>query len=199
MALEEGMITIVSGFGRCGSTLVMQMLAAGGMPMSGEYPAFEDDAGGLLLTDSLTLAVMQKLDGKAVKFLDPHRGTIPRGPDYRVIWCSRDYHEQALSQAKFSEMMLGIRFDDIDRLEQSYRDDKLAAIKSLIACGVSGILDLRFENVLADPRGAAAEIAGYCGPGLDVSLMAAVARPRSPLCAPDMAIELSLMTGGTQL
>ena len=92
------MITIVSGFGRCGSSLVMQMLEAGGMPCSGEYPAFEDEAGNLLLADMLSLDYMQTLEGKAVKLLDPHRGKIPKGPEYHVLGCSRDYGEQARSQ-----------------------------------------------------------------------------------------------------
>lgn len=34
---------IVTGFG--GSSLVMQMLEAGGVPVTGEYPAFEHELG----------------------------------------------------------------------------------------------------------------------------------------------------------
>ena len=37
----------VCGHGRCGSSMVMQMLDAGGFPCFGEYPAYEPEEVGM--------------------------------------------------------------------------------------------------------------------------------------------------------
>ena len=62
------MIVLVCGLARCGTSLTMQMLQAGGMRCAGRAPAFEDFrafAGGY--SDSW----MREQAGGAVKVLDP--------------------------------------------------------------------------------------------------------------------------------
>jgi hypothetical protein len=186
-------ITIVSGFGRCGSSLVMQMLEAGGMPMVGRFPAFEDDHTSVarVVIDPEWMGLQ---DGRAVKILDPHEIQIPAG-DYRVIWCSREYAEQARSQVKFAAMMMGLHptRESVRAFMRSYVRDKPKAIKKLIALAPKpGILDLHFEDILSDPLGAATELAQYCGLG-DPQNMASVVKQRSPLCARGLDMEIELL------
>lgn len=187
-------ITIVSGFGRCGSSLVMQMLDAGGMPCAGEYPAFEPEqsrahlAGGAVSAEWLA-----SIAGHAVKILDPQNGTMPK-VECRIIWCARDYHEQARSHVKFGAVF-GLPADRalVRSYEKSYRRDKPLAVRSLLRTGAPSIAEVRFEDVLREPERWAHFINEYCGGGLDESLMAKAVRPRSPLCAPDMSMELTLI------
>jgi hypothetical protein len=40
-------VIVVAGLGRCGTSLVMQMLAAAGLPCVGSFPDFEDDRTGI--------------------------------------------------------------------------------------------------------------------------------------------------------
>ncbi len=188
-------ITYVCGFGRCGTSLVMQMLEAGGMPVTGPWPSFEDEHtlkvmdGGEISADWLASKA-----GHAVKVLDPHRGTIPRGP-CRAIWLDRDPDEQAKSQAKFLETTIHISIgrEERRRLAKSYRDDRPAAFKVLRAAGARQILELRFEELLSAPASVATRIATHCSPELNIARMAAAVRRTSPECAPDMAMELALM------
>lgn len=189
-------ITIVSGFGRCGSSLVMQMLHAGGMPTTGRAPSFEaPECGGVFLAGGeLDARWLASARGHAIKILDPHRGRIPR-IECRVIWLDRDRAEQAKSQAKFFSIIVGmpVTREMRRRFAQSYLDDKPKAVRSLLAAGAPSIFALRFEDVLRDPRNAADEINRYCGENLDAEKMASVVRRRSSECAPDLAIELALM------
>lgn len=192
--MDESTITIVSGFGRCGSSLVMQMLAAGGMPVTGLYPGFEDER--TIPHNRVHKATAEwfaMIPGHAVKILDPQEAPIPKG-NYRAIWCRRDYTEQAKSHMKFLRIM-GIRRGPpapITNLVRSYKADAPLAWKALRDAGAQHIMDIRFEEILFSPRRYAALIAGFCG-GLDVEKMAAVVKSRSPLCASGLDLELALV------
>lgn len=191
-------ITIVSGFGRCGTSLIMQMLEAGGMPVTGEWPAFEvPETAAVIGGGTIDPAWIESAAGHAIKVLDPQRGHLPVGPPYRVIWCHRDPVEQGKSQAKFLAIMVGIPYsrDTARALAKSYKKDLPEAMRVLRACNPEGILELKFENILAAPLKTATDIASFCG-GLNAESMAKAVRPRSPRCAPDLGMELALLNEG---
>lgn len=195
--MAKDQIIVVTGFGRCGSSLAMQMLHATGIPCAGEYPAFEDEHGSRVLSgESLTDEMVADLRGRAVKLLDLHRGGLPRGPEYRVIWMSRNPAEQGKSQAKFLSTLTGMRLGrDVARdFARSYGPDTPKLQAALDRAGATAILRMRFESVLEDPLRAAGLFAGHVGIGLDrLNDMANVVRKRSPACAPDLSLELSLI------
>ena len=122
-------ILLVCGFGHCGSSLVMQMLAAGGHPVTGTWPDFE----GSKAASASSAAEWRAMDGRAVKVLDLHERPLPRGLAGRAVWLDRDPTQQALSQAKFLRWTMGIALDRHARraLAQSYRADRPAAIAAL--------------------------------------------------------------------
>jgi hypothetical protein len=185
------MITIVAGFGRCGSSLVMQMLAAGGMPTPGsEYPSYEIPKGRAVNPEAW--AAM----GGAVKILDPHINRPPAGLPYRWIWIDRNPVEQAKSMVKFM-VACGAA---VDPAKESIAVSKLAASFMRDRSRANGvmreyshrILKLRFEDILADPVGAANQIAVFCfvtqekGKMLDEAAMVKAVIPRHPDCLPYM-------------
>lgn len=103
---------IVAGFGRCGSSLVMQMLHAAGFPVTGEYPSFERDeynTGGL------------SPPAGASKILNLECNPPPAGA-YRWVWLDRSPAQQAKSQAKFLLELSGIRMSrrDVRRMACGY-------------------------------------------------------------------------------
>jgi len=157
-------LTIVSGFGRCGSSLVMQMLAAGGYPTVGEYPAYEVEA-----PEVLTEAFLAAHDGMAIKVLDLHVYPLPVGPAYRVIWLDRDYRQQARSMAKFLGATVGACFDraDLGKLKRSYAADRPKVFAALFRMGAR-VLPLRFELLVGAPNTAALRLAQFLGGGLGV-------------------------------
>lgn len=184
-------IVLVCGFGRCGSSMVMQMLAAGGMATVGRGPAYEDDRAGERPIDA---AWMVSLAGSAVKVLDPHVTRPPIGPSYRVIWMERNEREQAKSQAKFLRMMAGVELGrhEVRAFAASYRRN-MPEVDALFRAISAKVLRLRFEQVLANPERAALQIVGHLGTALDIRAMTAAVINRMPQCRPDLSIELSLV------
>lgn len=99
------MITIVSGLPRSGTSLMMQMLAAGGMPVlsDGERHADEDNPRGYLEWEPIKQlpkdpGCIAEAEGKAVKVVSRLLLSLPYGHEYRVIFMQRPLPEVLASQ-----------------------------------------------------------------------------------------------------
>ena len=99
------MITIVSGLPRSGTSLMMQMLAAGGMPVlsDGERQADVDNPRGYLEWERIKQlpqdpACIAEAEGKVVKVISRLLLSIPAGHEYRVIFMQRPLPEVLASQ-----------------------------------------------------------------------------------------------------
>jgi len=99
------MITIVSGLPRSGTSLMMQMLVAGGMtPLSdGERTADADNPRGYYEWERIKQlhndpACIAEAEGKVVKVISRLLLTLPPGHEYRVIFMQRPLPEVLASQ-----------------------------------------------------------------------------------------------------
>jgi hypothetical protein len=99
------MIAIVSGLPRSGTSLMMQMLAAGGMPIlsDGERQADVDNPRGYLEWERIKQlpkdpACIAEAEGKAVKVISLLLLSLPEGHEYRVIFMQRPLAEVLASQ-----------------------------------------------------------------------------------------------------
>jgi hypothetical protein len=99
------MITIVSGLPRSGTSLMMQMLAAGGMPIlsDGERQADVDNPRGYLEWERIKQlpkdpACIAEAEGKAVKVISLLLLSLPEGHEYHVIFMQRPLAEVLASQ-----------------------------------------------------------------------------------------------------
>ena len=99
------MITIVSGLPRSGTSLMMQMLVAGGMtPLSdGERTADADNPRGYLEWERIKQlpndpGCIAEAEGKVVKVISRLLLSLPSGYDYRVIFMQRPLPEVLASQ-----------------------------------------------------------------------------------------------------
>jgi len=99
------MITIVSGLPRSGTSLMMQMLVAGGMtPLSdGERTADADNPRGYLEWERIKQlpdnpGCIAEAEGKVVKVISRLLLSLPSGHDYRVIFMQRPLPEVLASQ-----------------------------------------------------------------------------------------------------
>jgi hypothetical protein len=99
------MITIVSGLPRSGTSLMMQMLAAGGMPVlsDGERVADADNPRGYLEWERIKQlpkdpGCIAEAEGKVVKVISRLLLSLPEGHDYRVIFMQRPLPEVLASQ-----------------------------------------------------------------------------------------------------
>jgi hypothetical protein len=99
------MITIVSGLPRSGTSLMMQMLAAGGMPIlsDGERRADVDNPKGYLEWERIKQlpkepACIAEAEGKAVKVISQLLLSLPPQHEYRIIFMQRPLAEVLASQ-----------------------------------------------------------------------------------------------------
>lgn len=179
---------VVSGYGRCGTSMVMQMLSAGGIECIGPFPAFEVDE----VKHAVSESFIRLAAGRAVKVLDPHRVGLPG--DVRVIWLGRNHEQQAMSQAKFIALMFGRVPNRTDRraMVRNYVKDRLAVAKTLRGRPVLG---LSFEEIIGNPLLAAAKMRQFLEPvaSLDATKAASAVIPRSHRCMPGLEIELALI------
>ena len=183
----------VCGFGRCGSTMLMSMLVAGGMrPGNAGHPPYEGDPASLRGRD---------LGGTCVKLLFGGRmADIPAGPTaaWRFVWLDRDPMEQAKSYAKVLRTLAPVTGNvpavgSEARVAEVYEQDRPALLGGLRRIGPTLVLD--YERVLAQPRKTARLLRREVFPALDVDAAAAVVHKRGPACLPDLAVELDIVRG----
>jgi hypothetical protein len=100
-------ITIVSGLPRSGTSLMMQMLAAGGMPVltDGERQADADNPRGYFEWECIKLLAQQpgcikEAEGKVVKVISQLLFALPAGSEYRIVFMQRPLAEVVASQAE---------------------------------------------------------------------------------------------------
>jgi hypothetical protein len=100
-------ITVVSGLPRSGTSLLMQMLAAGGMPIlaDGERQADTDNPRGYYEWERIKLlprqpGCIEEAEGKVVKVISQLLFALPSGRDYRIIFMHRPLPEVVASQAE---------------------------------------------------------------------------------------------------
>lgn len=187
------MIVFVSGFQRCGSSLLMQMLAAGGMPIVHDpemgYPSYETNL-------NLTGGSLNAYDGHALKWLEPEHAMPPPVPfDMRVIWMSRDHKQQARSAVKFLRVVMGMALPGSTARDFAGSYDRSEARSIRLWERRAAVHVLRFERLISDGLQCAEEIAAFIGNPLDVVAMARQVRPRSPKCLPDL-LETELISAG---
>jgi hypothetical protein len=104
---DRNVISIVSGLPRSGTSLMMQMLAAGGMSVvtDGERRADADNPRGYFEWERIKLLPKQpdciaEAEGKAVKVISQLLFALPAGREYRVIFMQRPLSEVVASQAE---------------------------------------------------------------------------------------------------
>ena len=181
-------IIIVAGVGRCGSSLIMQMLVAGGVRLGGtgaKHPTYECSEYTKLPHAPWWLGACH---GKVIKIINPGRYHPPKGHLYKVIWAQRRLKNQTDSWMKWQERL--IEQKGRRRLDRSSMIDMLVkrsargmdSMRSLQPIG--GVHLVRFESALKLPNTTATEIAMYLGLDLDTEKMTSVVAKRSPECLP---------------
>jgi hypothetical protein len=181
---DDSAITIVSGLPRSGTSLMMQMLQAGGLPPLSDHlrvPDEDNPRGYLefepvkrLRTDRSWLAQAR---GHVVKIIHlllrelPTEGTYR----YRVILMKRPIEEVLASQRAMLERQ-GKTSADAASLAKIYAGQLEQVEKWLGSESTFSFLSMEYHYVLKEPRQAAVEINAFLG-GLDVGAMAQVVDP----------------------
>ena len=180
-------LIVVTGLPRSGTSLVMQMLAAGGVPVltDDRRAADEDNPRGYLeyepvknlLKDSKWLAEAR---GKAVKIVAPLLPALPSGLPARVIVCERDLDEVLDSQEKMlvrrdraalaAAARRGILKEEYVRTRRRVREFLGARVQT-------ESLVVEYGAAVGDSRGTAERLRGFLDGALDVGRMAEAVDP----------------------
>ena len=184
--LAESLI-VVTGLPRSGTSLLMQMLAAGGVGVLADdlRAADEDNPRGYLefepvknlLQDSKWLSEAR---GKAVKIVAPLLAALPPGLACRVILCERDLDEVLDSQQRMLRHRNQPLADTPERrrvLKEEYQRTLDRAKGMLAARPDSRLLVVRHGTVISDAHLTAERINSFLGGGLDVGQMAMAVDP----------------------
>ncbi|MGA2002566.1 MAG: hypothetical protein ABSG70_04245 [Terriglobales bacterium] len=173
------MITIVSGLPRSGTSLMMQMLAAGGMPAlsDGERKADTDNPKGYLEWERIKQlpkdpSLIAEAEGKVVKVISQLILSLPDDHEYRIIFMQRPMPEVLKSQ----EEMLKRRGTyegggDTTPIEQAFQRHLIEVNKWLASKPNVKVCRVHYHRVLREPQAVAEEVAGFVGTPLDLPAM----------------------------
>jgi hypothetical protein len=183
--MNRDRITVVSGLPRSGTSMMMKMLEAGGMPVLTDYQrtADEDNPKGYYEFERVKQiehdqAWLPDAQGKVVKMIAALLRHLPAEYNYRVIFMRRNIEEVLASQRQ----MLLRRGEPADAIP----DEKMAELFGKHVERVEAWLDERpnmdvlyvhYSDVLADPAGQAKRVNQFLNNTLDMAKMAQVVDP----------------------
>ena len=184
-ALDGLPITVVSGLPRAGTSLVMQMLAAGGLAPATDAARAADASNPKgyyehervrALAAGVDASWMREAAGRALKVVTPLVPRLPAGPAYTFVFVERDMGEVLASQRAMIERLGETASAGDDRLASVYTRATDAAHAFAEAEAPGRVVTVHHRALLTDPAREAARLAAAL-PGLDAEAMAAVVDP----------------------
>jgi hypothetical protein len=174
-------LVIVSGLPRSGTSMMMRMLEAGGLPImtDGARSADVDNPKGYFeherikdLERETDKSYLRAGRGKALKvisFLIPH---LPDENDYRVVFMRRDLDEVLSSQDKMIQR-LGTTDAAADReaMKEAYRND---IVRTRLLCRKRQnmeMIEIQYKATVEDPAKTARRVNEFLGGRLDEAAM----------------------------
>ena len=179
-------ITIVSGLPRSGTSMMMRMLAAGGMPICTDNirKANTDNPNGYFELEKIKqleedASWLNQEKGKAIKAISALLPSLPQDLNYRVIFMQRHMHEILASQRKMLQRR-GVVDDRIpdELMALKYEQYLQATYAWLAAQPQFSVLYVHYNDVLIDPWQQAQKVNTFLQHTLDVAKMAQVVDPK---------------------
>ena len=164
------MITIVSGLPRSGTSLMMQMLAAGGMSLLTDLSRKPDidNPRGYCEWEPIKLLpkdpnLIDKAEGKAVKVISQLLLSLPEGRNYKVIFMERPLPEVLASQDEMLKRRGGTDSVDSALLNTAFRDHMREVVAWLERREDIPICRMGYRRVLSDPAESAKTVCDFPG------------------------------------
>jgi predicted AlkP superfamily phosphohydrolase/phosphomutase/tetratricopeptide (TPR) repeat protein len=165
----QGEVVIVSGLPRSGTSMMMQMLAAGGVPAWSDGDRTADDSnphGYFELTRVLQLPRDQSWlaegCGKALKVVAPLLRHLPASPKFRVVFMTRPIDDVLRSQRTMLQRT-GQQAADDSRLSTAY-SALLGETSAWLASRPDiAILPIAYDDVIQNPAETAEQLASFLG------------------------------------
>jgi len=182
------MLTIVSGLPRSGTSVMMQMLEAGGLPAltDGLRLPDEDNPRGYYEFEPVKqikrdASWLKSAAGRVVKMVHLLLTELPVdvGRQYRVVMMRRNLREVLDSQARMllRHNRAGAGLPP-DQLMKTY-EEQLRKVTAWLAAHPQSfkMLEVNYNRLIADPHAVAADVNRFLGGKLDEAAMAAAVDP----------------------
>jgi hypothetical protein len=174
-------VVIVSGLPRSGTSMMMRMLEAGGLPImtDGERTADEDNPKGYFevervkeLERETDKSYVQEGRGKALKVISFLIKDLPDDNRYRIIFMRRDLDEVLASQAKMHNRRGSDDAVDGEAIKESFRND-IARVRVMARKKPHfELMEVYYRKSIDDARATAREVNVFLGGKLDEDAMA---------------------------
>jgi hypothetical protein len=173
------MITIVSGLPRSGTSLMMQMLDAGGLAIlsDGERKPDTDNPKGYLEWERVKQlpknpSLIAEAEGKVVKVISQLILSLPSDHEYRIVFMQRPLPEVLESQ----DEMLRRRGNadlvaDNSAMEEFFHRHLVEVNQWLAGHANMKVMRVHYHRVLRDPKAVAEEVASFLEIPLEIGAM----------------------------
>ncbi len=176
-------IVVVSGLPRSGTSMMMSMLEAGGVPIlsDGEREADIDNPKGYYelerikhLEQETDKSYLREGRGKALKAISFLIKDLPDENDYRVIFMRRDLDEVLKSQEKMiARLEQGDTTAADEAMKEAYRND---IVRTRLYCKNHAnfeLIEVPYKRAVEDPAEVARTVNAFLGGRLDEAAMRA--------------------------
>jgi hypothetical protein len=180
-------VIVVSGLPRSGTSMMMRMLAAGGLEIltDGTRKADEDNPAGYFefeqvkeLEKSPESGWLREARGKGIKIISQFLRHLPRENRYRVLLMQRDLGEVLASQRKMLERRGEAGEGTEDTRLRGLFDEHMRDVRAWLRGRRNfDVLEVEYGAVLADPEREAERICAYLRCRLDPRKMASAVNP----------------------
>ena len=173
-------IVIVSGLPRSGTSMMMKMLDAAGIPIMTDAvrTADVDNPKGYFefervkdLEKETDRSWVRDARGKALKVISWLLKDLPDDNDYRIVFMRRDIDEVLASQNKMLAHRGEDNTTDDDTMAEAYRNH-LASVRIMARKKPNWtMIEIRYDEAIRDPAGVARKVDEFLGGRYDVRRM----------------------------
>ena len=180
--LSDQPIIIVSGLPRSGTSMMMKMLAEGGLQIVTDAlrQADNDNPNGYFELETVkslpegNVVWLQNTSGKVVKVISSLLEYLPSQYSYKVIFMERELKEILASQKKMLANRHKSAKSDDSQMELQFRNH-LAAVKAwLVRQTHIEVLYVNFNSLVADPKPLCMKISDFLGIPMNIDRMISV-------------------------
>lgn len=178
-------ITVVSGLPRSGTSMMMQALEAGGLPVLTDHIRTSDDDNpkGYYEFEPVKKTKqdpswVSDARGKVVKVIYSLVYDLPQQFEYRIVFLERDLDEVIASQKKML-LRRGSKGGGVDdkKLKELFQAELTRFRHWIRNQKCFSMLPIKYASMIAAPLKTAEKIDQFLGGGLDIYAMAAVVDP----------------------
>lgn len=184
--MDKDFVTIVSGLPRSGTSLMMQMLQAGGMELltDGRRASDESNPRGYFEHEAVKhgrndLSWLEQAGGKAVKVIHLLLLNLPGDRNYRVIFMLRNLEEVVASQRVMLNQQGRAPAALADKTLADIFEKQMATVRQWLAERPNfRVLYLNHHEVITNPSIASSQINEFLGGNLKIADMTIAVNPQ---------------------